>query len=238
MERASAEAVATVAHAQSAKYAEWAVKETGFGVAEHKTIKNQACSLGVFERYRDNDFVSPRLDPAAKIMSLPRPAGVVLALVLFGNVLVDLVVVALAVGAVVCARAAFRVRVGLPAAPRPHQPVLLFNPRSGGGKATRLHLEDEARARGIAAEGSATDQLHGRRPGDRGLAQLVLAVQLDVHERGPVLEQRHRVVGLVELFAFADVEEIGAGDIADLNKSTLVGYLPVGSGEPTRGGYP
>jgi len=37
-----------------------------------------------------------------------------------------------------------------------------------------------------------------------------------------------------ELFVFADVEEIGAGDIADLNKSTLVGYLPVGSGEPTR----
>jgi acyl-CoA reductase-like NAD-dependent aldehyde dehydrogenase len=75
-----AEAVARAAHAQSAKYAEWAVKETGFGVAEHKVLKNQACSLGVFERYRDDDFVSPRLDPAAKIMSLPRPAGVVLAL--------------------------------------------------------------------------------------------------------------------------------------------------------------
>jgi diacylglycerol kinase family enzyme len=77
-------------------------------------------------------------------------AGTVLALVLLGSVLVDLVVVALAVGAVVCARAAFRMRVELPAAPRPDQPVLFFNPRSGGGKATRLHLEDEARARGIA----------------------------------------------------------------------------------------
>jgi hypothetical protein len=31
-----------------------------------------------------------------------------------------------------------------------------------------------------------------------------------------------------QLFVFADVEEIGAGDIADLNKSTLVEYLPVG----------
>jgi hypothetical protein len=31
-----------------------------------------------------------------------------------------------------------------------------------------------------------------------------------------------------ELFAFADVEEIGTSDIADLNKSTLVEYLPVG----------
>ena len=73
-------AAASAAHAQAAKYAEWAVKETGIGVAEHKVLKNQACSLGVFERYRDEDLVSPRLDPAAKIMSLPRPAGVVLAL--------------------------------------------------------------------------------------------------------------------------------------------------------------
>jgi acyl-CoA reductase-like NAD-dependent aldehyde dehydrogenase len=75
-----AEAVATAAHAQASKYAEWAVKETGFGVAEHKTIKNEACSLGVFERYRHEDFVSPRIDTEAKIVSLPRPAGVILAL--------------------------------------------------------------------------------------------------------------------------------------------------------------
>ena len=75
-----AEAVATAAHAEARRYAEWAVKETGFGVAEHKTIKNEACSLGVFERYRDEDFVSPRVDSVAKIVSLPRPAGVVLAL--------------------------------------------------------------------------------------------------------------------------------------------------------------
>jgi acetaldehyde dehydrogenase / alcohol dehydrogenase len=75
-----AEAVAKAAHAESAKYADWAVKETGFGVAEHKAIKNQACSLGVFERYRNEDFVSPRIDQAAKIISIPRPAGVILAL--------------------------------------------------------------------------------------------------------------------------------------------------------------
>jgi acyl-CoA reductase-like NAD-dependent aldehyde dehydrogenase len=77
---AIAEAVATTAHAESRRYAEWAVKETGFGVAEHKTVKNEACSLGVFRRYREEDFVSPRVDSAAKIVSLPRPAGVILAL--------------------------------------------------------------------------------------------------------------------------------------------------------------
>ena len=77
---AIAEAVARAAHAESARYADWAVKETGFGVVEHKTIKNQACSLGVFERYASEDLVNPRIDSAAKIVSIPRPAGVILAL--------------------------------------------------------------------------------------------------------------------------------------------------------------
>jgi len=75
-----AEAVAKAAHAQSRRYAEWAVRETGFGVVEHKVVKNEACSLGILERYRDDDYVSPRIDAAAKILSLPRPAGVILAL--------------------------------------------------------------------------------------------------------------------------------------------------------------
>jgi acetaldehyde dehydrogenase / alcohol dehydrogenase len=75
-----AEAAARAAHGQARRYAEWAVKETGFGVAEHKVIKNEACSLGIFERYRDEDYVSPRVDIAGKIVSLPRPAGVILAL--------------------------------------------------------------------------------------------------------------------------------------------------------------
>jgi acetaldehyde dehydrogenase / alcohol dehydrogenase len=75
-----AEAVAKVAQANAAKYAEWAVQETGFGVVEHKILKNEACSVGVLDRYRDEDLVSPRIDPAAKILALPRPAGVVLAL--------------------------------------------------------------------------------------------------------------------------------------------------------------
>jgi acetaldehyde dehydrogenase / alcohol dehydrogenase len=75
-----AEAVARAGHAQARRYAEWAVQETGFGVAEHKVIKNEACSLGLFERYAGEDLVSPRIDEDAKIVALPRPAGVVLAL--------------------------------------------------------------------------------------------------------------------------------------------------------------
>lgn len=75
-----AEAVARAGHAEAARYADWAVKETGFGVVEHKVIKNQACSLGLLERYAGEDLVSPRIDTAAKIVSIPRPAGVILAL--------------------------------------------------------------------------------------------------------------------------------------------------------------
>jgi Diacylglycerol kinase catalytic domain len=47
------------------------------------------------------------------------------------------------------ARAAFRRRVSLPPAPRPEQPVLFYNPKSGGGKAEQFGLSGEARARGI-----------------------------------------------------------------------------------------
>jgi diacylglycerol kinase family enzyme len=44
---------------------------------------------------------------------------------------------------------AFRLTVTLPPAPRPKHPVLFYNPRSGGGKAARYRIADEARARGI-----------------------------------------------------------------------------------------
>ncbi len=46
-------------------------------------------------------------------------------------------------------RTAFSLRASLPAAPPPKHPVLLFNPKSGGGKAERFSLADEARKRGI-----------------------------------------------------------------------------------------
>jgi len=75
------QSVVAVAEAHAREYAEWAVRETGFGVAEHKTLKNVAASRGVLDAYRDHghDYVSPRIDPAAKIVAVPRPAGVVLA---------------------------------------------------------------------------------------------------------------------------------------------------------------
>ncbi len=52
--------------------------------------------------------------------------------------------------AVSAAAAAFLVHVPLPKAARPRRPVLFLNPRSGGGKAERFQLADEAQKRGIA----------------------------------------------------------------------------------------
>ena len=67
-----------------------------------------------------------------------------------GDVLTVLVAICAAL-TIATVGTAFRVHVDIPGAPRPQQPVLFYNPRSGGGKAERLALPDEARARGIEA---------------------------------------------------------------------------------------
>jgi diacylglycerol kinase family enzyme len=74
-------------------------------------------------------------------------AGVVL--LLGQNVLETLLLAATAVAAVACARAAIVTRAHLPAVAPPARPVLIYNPRSGGGKATKFDLPGEARRRGI-----------------------------------------------------------------------------------------
>jgi hypothetical protein len=50
---------------------------------------------------------------------------------------------------VLSTRSAFRIPALLDPAPDPRRPVLFYNPKSGGGKAEKFHLADEARARGI-----------------------------------------------------------------------------------------
>lgn len=74
------EAAARAAESQAEHYADWAVRETGFGVVEHKVVKNQLCSRGILDAYRDHDYVSPRIDADRKLIEVPRPAGVILAL--------------------------------------------------------------------------------------------------------------------------------------------------------------
>jgi diacylglycerol kinase family enzyme len=75
--------------------------------------------------------------------------GFLVALVV-GGILLEAIVAAVLFGlAAVAARAAFRIHVPLPAAPAPAHPVVVWNPKSGGGKALAANLDAEARARGI-----------------------------------------------------------------------------------------
>ena len=76
-------------------------------------------------------------------------AGALVVLIANGTPFVDLLVVAGLLVSLAGARATLAVHLDLPDAPAPRRPVLFFNPRSGGGKAERFALADEARARGI-----------------------------------------------------------------------------------------
>ena len=49
-------------------------------MVEHKTLKNELCSRGLFEHYRDQDFTGYRIDAARKTVEVARPAGVIFAL--------------------------------------------------------------------------------------------------------------------------------------------------------------
>ena len=72
-----AEAVANAAHKNARRYAEMTVRETGYGIADHKTLKNEACSKGILARYRGEDFTGVRLLAEAKIVEIAKPVGVV-----------------------------------------------------------------------------------------------------------------------------------------------------------------
>lgn len=78
------DAVAEAGHEAAERFAIAAVSETGMGVVADKVVKNRACSRGIVEYYRADDaggdYVTPRIDAGRKIVEIPRPAGVVLAL--------------------------------------------------------------------------------------------------------------------------------------------------------------
>jgi hypothetical protein len=73
-------------------------------------------------------------------------------LLVWGRLLAELALVVVCVGALAALlRRVFRPMADLVPAPPPTRPALVFNPRSGGGKAARFRLAEEAAARGIEA---------------------------------------------------------------------------------------
>jgi diacylglycerol kinase family enzyme len=91
-------------------------------------------------------------------------AGAVTSIAIEVGGVADLAPLLLLAGAAGATRAAFATHVPLPRAEPPSRPVLFFNPRSGGGKAAKFNLAEEARKRGY--------ETIGLGPGD-DLAQLV-----------------------------------------------------------------
>ncbi len=75
--------------------------------------------------------------------------GAVGLMIIEGSVLGNLLLLAAIAGCLWLAREAFRVHVELPRVPQPQHAVLFYNPLSGGGKATKFRLPEEARLRGI-----------------------------------------------------------------------------------------
>ena len=96
----------------------------------------------------------------------------VLVLLLSRDVVDTIIIVAAGLGAIAAARAAFTSHADLTAVDPPKHPVLFYNPKSGGGKAERFHLADEAAKRGIEAVeltcGHPARDARRRRSGARG----------------------------------------------------------------------
>ncbi|GEN54564.1 aldehyde dehydrogenase family protein [Halobacillus faecis] len=75
-------AVAEAAHAKARSLAEKAVEETGMGVVEHKTIKNQVGSKDVYESIKNEKTVGVIYrDTAKKVTEFAYPFGVVAAII-------------------------------------------------------------------------------------------------------------------------------------------------------------
>ncbi len=104
--------------------------------------------------------------------------GAIVLVIVQRNLVENLVVFAAFVLSLDAARRAFHARAELPPAARPSHPVLVYNPKSGGGKAERFHLADEARRRGIEpielARGDDLEQLV-RAAVERGADALAMA---------------------------------------------------------------
>ena len=73
--------VALACTEKSEMYAKWAVEETGFGNVGDKVLKNLGGAVPVFIECRAHQFIDPVIDHENKIVSFPKPAGVVLGVI-------------------------------------------------------------------------------------------------------------------------------------------------------------
>ena len=178
--------------------------------------------------------------------------GAVVLIVVNGRVIESLALIgclALAVGA---ARGAFAIHVTLPPARPPERAVLFWNPRSGGGKATRFNLPDEARARGIepielapgddletlvhdavargadglaAAGGDGTQAIVARLAAEHDLPYACIPAGTRNHFALDLGVDRDDVVGALDAFVDGGERRV---DIADVNGRVFVNNVSLG----------
>jgi diacylglycerol kinase family enzyme len=186
------------------------------------------------------------------VLTVALLAGAVVLIVVNGRVVENVALIACLVLAAGAARAAFAIHVTLPTAPRPERPVVFWNPRSGGGKATRFNLADEARSRGIepielspgddletlvhdavargadglaAAGGDGTQAIVARLAADHGLPYACIPAGTRNHFALDLGVDRDDVVGALDAFVDGGERRV---DIADVNGRVFVNNVSLG----------
>jgi diacylglycerol kinase family enzyme len=179
-------------------------------------------------------------------------AGAIVLIIVEGQVLEDVLLIVAVAVALAAARMAFRVHVEWPRAERPERPALFYNPLSGGGKAERFKLADEARRRGIepielergtdletlvrAAVARGTDAL-AMAGGDGSQAVVaMIAAELDLpyacipagtrnHFALDLGVDRNDVVGALDAFVHGGERRV---DLAEVNGRVFVNNVSLG----------
>ena len=167
-------------------------------------------------------------------------AGAIVLVVVEARVLEDALVVAAILVALAATREAFKAHAHLPRAERPSRPVLFYNPKSGGGKAERFHLADEARRRGIEPielkRGEDLEQLVRAAVNDGADALAMSAAELDLpyacipagtrnHFALDLGVDRNDVVGALDAFVNGGERRV---DLADVNGQVFVNNVSLG----------
>lgn len=179
-------------------------------------------------------------------------AVAVVLLFLRGHPVEDVLLVACAVLVIAAARRALRPDVHLPAAPPPAHPVMVWNARSGGGKAGQHDLAQEARRRGIkpieltdgvdlrdllerlvregadglaAAGGDGTQAVVAEVAAEHGLPFACIPAGTRNHFALDLGVDRDDVVGALDAFVSGGERVV---DLADVNGRTFVNNCSIG----------
>ncbi len=178
--------------------------------------------------------------------------GALALMIVVGPLLGELAVIVALALALAAARAAFTIRAELPKAPPPQKAVVFWNPKSGGGKAEKAKLADEARKRGIepielqlgddltelvhravadgadavaAAGGDGTQAIVAAAAAEHGLPYACIPAGTRNHFALDLGVDRNDVVGALDAFVNGGERRI---DLAEINGQVFVNNVSLG----------